>query len=223
MEGWEKVVLEKMSAFSALCNLQNIGFVIVNDGSASNLRDAFAAIFAAMPSVIIIEYEKNKGKGFALRKGVEAIEAATYMITDIDFPYTLESMMAISKTIQNGTGLIAAGNRNYNYYDNINSARSKISRLLRYFIRLLLNISIDDTQCGLKAFHASVKPLFLAVKTNRYLFDLELIVRAEKAKNISIVPVPVELRKGISLSRLPAFIIFQELGNFIRIILMRRF
>jgi hypothetical protein len=169
----------------------------------------------------VIEYEQNQGKGFALRKGVEAIDAAAYVVTDIDFPYTLESMLAVLTTIKEGKALIAAGNRNYDYYDNINSARSKISRLLRWLIRMLLKLPIDDTQCGLKAFHESIKPLFLAVKTNRYLFDLEFIVRATKVENNSIVPVAVELRKGIVLTKLPAFIIFQELNNFLRIILIR--
>jgi len=63
--------------------------IIVNDGSSVHLEDGATIIKNTIPEAIWISYTENHGKGYALRKGVEASQGDIIMYTDYDFPYTI--------------------------------------------------------------------------------------------------------------------------------------
>jgi hypothetical protein len=143
------------------------------------------------------------------------------MVTDVDLPYTTESMISIYNELKTGTCDIAAGNRNKDYYNQVHGFRRNLSLMLRYFIRKRLRLFADDTQCGLKGFNETGKQLFLQTKINRYLYDLEFMVKACNSKTIRLKSVPVIVRNGIVLGSMPFKILLQETGNFLRVLLFR--
>jgi hypothetical protein len=89
---------------------------------------------------------------------------------------------------------------------------------LRLLIRFFIQIPTDDTQCGLKGFNIKGKEVFLSTSIDRYLFDLEFIFLAAK-KKLTIQKVPVQLKKGIVLSKSNFGILSTELFNFLKIFL----
>jgi glycosyltransferase involved in cell wall biosynthesis len=172
-----------------------------------------------LPEYQFAGQDMNLGKGAALRLGVQQAVADYYIYTDVDLPYTAGSMQAILEQITNGKKDIIIGSRNEQYYRNVNRFRAGLSKLLRFFIRKLLRIPFDDTQCGLKAFNNTGKEIFLSTTVNRYLFDMEFVMLASKNKNIRLDAVPVELRQGVTLSKIPFKIFIQEVKNFIYLLL----
>lgn len=214
--------MEQYNQFLQSVADKKILLVIVNDGSVGTaVKDGIIHLKQQFPDLLFLENETNKGKGHALRKAVTAVNAKSYLLTDIDFPYRAESMLVVYEQLSSTTVDIAAGSRNEVYYNKIGTCRQLLSKMLRFGIRSLFSISIDDTQCGLKGFSEKAKPVFLNCVTNRYLYDLEFIVRAHKEKQLRIVAVPVQLREGIELRKMALHILLQEIKSFFNILKIR--
>ncbi|MBI2730161.1 MAG: glycosyltransferase family 2 protein [Sphingobacteriales bacterium] len=215
---WDKLVLERYTEIKNSLPHKNVSITIVNDGSTSALyQNGINNLSLTIRDLSIINNKVNKGKGNALRTGVAATVAGFYILTDIDFPYTNESMLAVYEGEKKGAD-VAMGTRDHLYYKNVSWYRAALSKMLRFFIRNLLKIPFDDTQCGLKGFNEKGKAVFLQTTINRYLFDLEFTMLAARNKNIKLVPLPVELRAGIRLSKMPLKILLQEAVNFIKLL-----
>lgn len=222
LSGWQKTVVVQYNRFLTLVPGCAVQLVVVNDGtSGENMKEAVAELQQHFPGLLFFENEINQGKGNALRKAVDAVTSHIYLLTDVDFPYSPQSMQAVYHELNNMQTDIAAGSRNEVYYAAIGTGRRFISKLLRFGIRSLFSISIDDTQCGLKGFSQKAKPVFLSCVTNRYLYDLEFIVRAHKVKQVTIKAVPVQLRSGIELQKMALRIVLQELKSFVTILKIR--
>lgn len=212
--GWESNVLEEYRLLKAALPLEHIQLIIMNDGSTANVSKERSSLFAT-EGVVFIQRDVNYGKGFTLREGVQQALADKIIYTDIDFPYTHNSFLAVYNALKQAD--VAIGVRSEAYYANMPKARVYISKTLRFFIRKFLSIPTDDTQCGLKGFNIKGKDVFLQAKINRYLFDLEFVFLSARTQ-LSIAQVPVELKSGIVLSKMRGFILLGEGMNFLRIL-----
>lgn len=216
--GWEQLLQQRFTELESTLQ-QQVQFCIINDGSANGyFEQAAAKLHQQIPSAIILEQKPNKGKGAALRNGVAHIQADYFIYTDVDFPYTTASTVSLIHTLVHNKTDIVIGNRNEQYYQNVNGFRTVLSKLVRFFIRHLIRIQFDDTQCGLKGFNRTGKELFLSTKINRYLFDMEFLILAARKKEISVEALTVELRKDIRFSKMPLRILLTELKNFIALL-----
>lgn len=195
----------------------NTELILVNDGSSKNFNEEeLRSFFSKYPTVKIISYTENKGKGYALREGVKKATGDLIIYTDIDFPYTPESFTKIYAALKNDNADVAMGIRSEEYYTHLPKARVRISKLLRWFIKKFLRIPTDDTQCGLKGFNQKGKEVFLQTTIDRYLFDMEFIFLSVR-QNLNIKTIIVELRPEVQLSLLNPKIILQEFSNFLKI------
>ena len=219
-ENWSDKIIQAHERLSVLIGDHiKINLIMVNDGSKQIPEQALNIIKTTIPHFQYVSYDVNKGKGFALRKGIAQSKSNFCIYTDVDFPYTEDSFMKIHRALRDNETDIAIGIRNQSYYNNIAPARKRISKFLQWLIRTFLRIPTADTQCGLKGFNKKGKAVFLDTTVNRYLFDLEFIYLASKDKDIKIKPVEVELKPGIELSKMNYKILLNEGMNFLKILL----
>ena len=219
LPGWDDKII---SAFKEICKQlpsTQIRIILVNDGSVSGITDSnISKIKNAIHFFNYISYTENKGKGFALRRGVAESTAEIIIYTDVDFPYTTESILKLWKILSIGNTDIAAGIADKNYYTKVPASRKLISRCLHFLTKYVLRLKISDTQRGLKGFNEKGKALFLRTTINRYLFDLEFIYLASRKKNnVVLKPVVVQLKENITFSRMKGGILFQEGLNFLKL------
>ncbi len=194
--------------------------VVVNDGSARNATELnFNNLRAILPDVEIVSYNENRGKGYALRQGVAAGEADHYLVTDTDFPYTIDSMCRVIEVLRVQGG-IAAGNRDTAYYDQVPPFRRWLSQALRWLLRNVLRQPIGDSQCGLKAFDQAGRRVFLETTIDRFLFDLEFLMLANG--RVPVTPVPVQLRDGVVFSKVGWRVLATEGRNFLWLLWRKR-
>lgn len=194
-----------------------IDLVLVNDGHINGTRPAVLdQLPALVPGIQIISYEQNRGKGYALRQGVQQAQGDIYLITDADFPYTMDSMVAIVGHLIRQGG-IAAGNRDLAYYSHVPLFRRLLSKGLRWMLRNLLRLQVTDSQCGLKGFDNAGKTVFLETGIDRFLFDLEFLLLAKK--RVAVYPVPVQLRPGVVFSKVGWKVLATEGANFLKLFL----
>ncbi len=218
--GWALRVAEHFREFCQHAASDRIHLTFVNDGSTENIQTIdLQYLRQSIPDLTLISYAQNRGKGQALREGVRHSESDFYIFTDVDFPYTLESMLAIEAALHQQSG-IAVGHRSTAYYEKVPWFRKVLSRSFRWFIRQLLNVPVEDSQCGLKGFDEKGKAIFLKTSIQRFLFDLEFLVLANG--KIPVYAVPVQLKEGITFSTMGLKILWRESRNFLKI-LTRRF
>jgi glycosyltransferase involved in cell wall biosynthesis len=217
LEGWEVRILEAMATLEETLTEVELHLYIVNDGSSKNIdKSAIDKLSSQIPNFQFIEYQQNRGKGFALRTGVLEAKNELCIYTDIDFPYEMESFLAVYEDLKKGTD-VAIGVRDENYYDNVPKVRILISKTLKWLIRNFLSLPVADTQCGLKGFNKKGKAVFLKTTIDRYLFDLEFVFISAKSKALALKPVIVELRPGIIFSNMNFKILAQEGRSFFKI------
>ncbi len=217
LPGWEENVINRFQSLEQAMPDVRFALYIVNDGSQSlNEEESQGLIRAAIPDLKWVSYTENRGKGYALRKGVEQSESDHIVYTDIDWPYTQESMIGlILRLVKDADAVI--GKRDEAYYARLPIGRRRISKLLRNVNASLLRLKVADTQAGLKGFRKKVKPVFLSTTIDRYLFDLEFIYILSKDKSVNIVDHPITLRPGIFFSQMNRSILIQEARNFFKI------
>ncbi len=163
---------------------------------------------------------QNYGKGYALRRGMEVSQSQYVLFSDLDFPYTLESLYAMIDILINDKSDVVIGKRSGAYYKKIPTQRRVISKWVKLFNKLFFNIPTADTQSGLKGMNAKGKEQFLLTKTNRYLIDLEFLKRTYSIQTISISAIPIELRSGIVLNRMSLKNLMRELISYLKILFL---
>ena len=217
LPGWEDIVIGRFQSLVKALPDVKIRLFIVNDGSQRLDENHSAGVIQeVIPDLQWISYKENRGKGYALRQGVKKSTADFVVYTDIDWPYTEESMIGVIQTLT-GSADAVIGKRDENYYTHLPPARRRISRLLRNFNAKLLRLKVDDTQAGLKGFRKNIKDIFLSTTIDRYLFDLEFIYLISAKKEIKVIGYPISLRPGITFSKMNRKILFQEARNFLKI------
>lgn len=216
--GWVENIITRYSEAKAFFNADS-ELILVQDGYSTHISaQDIACLEKALPHFKHIYYPENKGKGYAIRQGVKNAGGELIIYTDIDFPYTTDSIRKIYDTLNAGSCDLAAGVKDEVYYKHTNAARKFISKTLRSMIRTFFSIPVDDTQCGLKGFKHELKLVFAHTTINRYLFDLEFIRNAHK-QGYSIQAVPIKLNEGVQFRHINYRILIPEFINLIKLIL----
>lgn len=215
---WEEEILESLKAIDQLSPGIQINIILVNDGSSPTLSpEKIERLTNQIAHFTFIDSQPNKGKGHALRVGIQQSQHQICMFTDIDFPYTAESFYSLYKALLEENCEVAVGIRDNSYYAQTPFSRKLVSKLFKTLLKTFFRLKIADTQCGLKGFKQTGKSLFLQTTINRYLFDLEFIKLASRKVPKQIRGIPVELKEGVVFSKLNTRILLQEGWSFLRI------
>lgn len=172
----------------------NAEIIVVNDGSTDKTSEVVEKFKKKMPDLKLINLTKNSGKGFAVRKGVEAGNGKLILFADADNSTPIEEFDKLLNRMKETSAKIAIGSR-YLHDSNIQikqpTYRILMGRVGNFLIRLVLIDSIKDTQCGFKLFENHVaKEIFSFQKIKRFAFDMEALVIANNM-DYKIVEVPV--------------------------------
>ena len=167
----------------------------VNDGSTDNTEEEMRRAAAEDPRIGIISYEKNRGKGYAIRRGMSASKAeyTAFLDADLDLPpEQLEGYLAVAeqekKDIVLGSKLHPESNLEYPIY------RKAMTMGYYLYLKLLFHLPIRDTQTGIKLFRTeAIQPVVKIMQSDRFCFDIELLALAQK-KGLVMEERPVVVR-----------------------------
>lgn len=167
---------------------QDYELILVNDGSKDNTKEVIEAI----PGVKALSYEPNRGKGGAVKYGIENATGDYVLFMDADLSTDLEAIDKFIKLAPNYDMVI--GSRHAK-----DSVIKKKQPALRVFIgwccRKLVNMKFHfkykDTQCGFKAMRTDIAKKIVAKQVvNNFAFDVEYLYIA-KLNNLSIYEMGV--------------------------------
>ncbi|MCS6934600.1 MAG: glycosyltransferase [Chitinophagales bacterium] len=213
--GWAENLLNHLRGYGLPDH--ELELVLINDGSKINFTEKDTDYLQQnLLNTQFILLEKNSGKGNAVRRGASAARGKYLIYTDIEHPYTVESVKRVMEALWQGAD-IAAGSRNERYFSSLPPLRYLVSRSLITFNQFILRLPTPDTQCGLKGMNRRGKEVLFQTTIDGFLFDLEFIRTAHRLK-LQVVAVPVELRPEIRLTTHILKNILKETINFIKII-----
>jgi len=180
--------------------------LIVNDGST----DATEEILKAYPSLKIISYVPNKGKGYALRQGLRAAADAgfDYAITlDSDGQHYASDLPIFLEEIRMTPGALLVGARNMRV-DNVPTKSSFGNRFSNFWYWFNTHIQLPDTQSGYRLYpvqRMGRKHYF----TRKYEFEIEVLVRAAWS-GIPVRAIPVSVYYPPAAERVTHFRPFKD-------------
>jgi len=167
--------------------------IVVSDGNTD--ETAREAERVVSPYIKVIEYDRNMGKGYALRCGVahSSGELVTFIDADMELdPRYIKGFIAVMESFD--CDAVVGSKRHPMSNVQYPPVRRFQSLMYQLLIRILFQVKVRDTQTGLKLFRRhvleEVVPL-LAIK--RFAFDLELLVVARQLGYKKVMEAPVDL------------------------------
>ncbi len=184
----EEQRLKGQAFLQFLAETENIDIWFVNDGSSDGTQRIIDQLSESAPGRIFARgLSENRGKAEAIRAGVGMVlENGNYDYLgyiDADLSAPLGEVLPLNALILEDKHLIVAGSRVKMAGRNIRRTpmRHYISRIFATYYSQLLRVHNYDTQCGLKLFTSGFAgQLFATPFVSRWLFDLELFLRAKK-------------------------------------------
>lgn len=217
--GWQETIRKRMDKLNDYIPEKVFHLIVVNDGSTQNMSPDDQELFRSMmPEARLISYTDNRGKGYAVRKGIEAACSSLIVYTDWDFPYDNASIRAVINKLEKGYDVVVAARTNtYRQHADLNAFRSLMSMSSRLLNRVMLGMKFNDAQGGLKGMNRTGRSIFLRTKIDQFLFDTEFVYLASRERGLYISEVTANIREGVHLSAMGLKVLRRELPNFIRI------
>ena len=176
--------------------LQTVSHVIVvNDGSTDNTA-ALLEHYADNNHVTVIGYPRNRGKGYALRTGLENARAMNfdYAVTiDSDGQHYAEDIPHLMATLEKQlpcTKVMVVGSRDLQA-EGMPTKNTFANRFSNFWFLLQTGIRLPDTQTGFRIYPLHHLPN-LRLLTYRYESELELLVYSAW-RNVRLIPANVRV------------------------------
>ena len=176
-----------------VAQLRRAGFaniVVINDGSSADTRNAFLAV--AELGARLIEFERNRGKGAALKAGFEhAIKAGfRFAITvDADGQHLPADIVAVARAaLAHSASVAVLGVRQFVGQVPLRSRFG--NKLTQWLFRKLTGVSIGDTQTGLRVFPAALLAQLQQLHGDRYEYEMNVLLSIARW-NVPVVEVPI--------------------------------
>jgi glycosyltransferase involved in cell wall biosynthesis len=176
--------------------------IFVCDGCTDDSVHQLHDFSGLMPErVRVVSYAPNRGKGYAVRRGLEAARGRWRLFTDVDLAYDFDEIGRLADVLIRGAELVIADRFHASSRVVVKPAllghawrRQLQSLLFSQVARLLLPIRPRDTQAGLKGFSANaVATLLPHLHCDGFAFDCELLALCE-VLGIAVAEAPVWVR-----------------------------
>ncbi len=156
--------------------------IVVDDFSSDGTREILKNKLSGSIDHLILN-EKNFGKGYSLRKGIEIASGSITLIQDADLEYDPSDYYKLIEPIQDGYADVVYGSRF------IGTEQKRVLHywhsLGNYFLTLLsnmlTNINLTDMEVCYKAFKTEIIKN-IKLKENRFGFEPEVTAKISKRR-----------------------------------------
>lgn len=167
------------------CGLEQ-EIILVDDCSTDGTKDLYPQLKHK-----IVYHEVNKGKGAALRTGLEIACGDIIIIQDADLEYSPKDYISLVELIKNDKADVVYGSRllDKRNHKNFLFLSFVANKTLTLLTQILYNTKLTDMETCYKAFRASaIKDI--TITSNRFDFEPEITAKILK-KKIRFAEVPI--------------------------------
>jgi glycosyltransferase involved in cell wall biosynthesis len=170
--------------------------ILVDDGSKDGSR-AILAELARLPDVRVIEHDRNRGKGAALRTGFAAARGSVVVVQDADLEYDPADYPALLAPILDGNADVVYGSRYL--VDPRDPGRERDSfvhyfgnRVLTFCSNLFTGLNLTDMETCYKCFRREVLQ-DIEIRSRRFTVEPEFTAKVARLP-VRIHEVPIRYR-----------------------------
>ena len=155
--------------------------IVINDFSTDNTKSLIEDHF--LDKIKFINNDKNYGKGFSIKKGIEVASGDIILIQDGDLEYDPSDYQKMLKPLIENRADVVYGSRF------LGSGEKRVlffwhrfgNYILTLFSNALTNLNLTDMEVGYKAFK---KEIFknIILEENRFGFEPEITAKISKKK-----------------------------------------
>lgn len=171
----------------------NWELIFVNDGSGDKTKLLLERSANVHRNIKSISYKENKGKGFAIVKGIEKAKGKYILFSDLDHSVPIATVGKFLRYFEQGFQVIIASRRvkGSRILIHQNLIRELLGRGFSFLTKFVIDSKITDATCGFKAFEKSVaKKISSKISIYDWAFDAEILFLCKKY-NIKIFHAPV--------------------------------
>jgi len=155
--------------------------IVVDDGSRDKTCEVAKNSCAEFPEIETetIRYEMNRGKGYAVKIGLQASNGSIALFSDADLSTPISELPKLVETIRNGENDVTFGSRALDRTligTHQPWRREQGGKVFNLIVRTATRLPFWDTQCGFKAFDMKkFRPLLNVMQIDRFGFDVEFL------------------------------------------------
>lgn len=171
-----------------------VNIIVINDGSLASTEPIFKQI-SRLPHCTILTHDKNYGKGRGLKTAFHYLknerQDITNMVTaDADGQHAVADVLALFRQLEKQPTGMVLGVRNFDE-EHVPSKNAFGNKLTSRVFKWLFGSYISDTQTGLRGFAASEISWLLALKGERFEYEMNMLMYAVQ-QNIPIHEVTIQ-------------------------------
>mgnify|MGYP001559419340 FL=1 len=168
--------------------------LVVNDGSTDKTNDIVRSVLPAIPTLQLLNYEQNNGKGFVVRQGMLKAKGQYRLFTDADNATSIDHLEKMMPFFNQGYDVIIGSIALKE--STVASGSEPLWRRIfgtmgNLFIQIMAVPGIQDTQRGFKIITAkAAQNIFSKMTIDRWGFDIEMLALARRfGYKIKEVPI----------------------------------
>jgi hypothetical protein len=193
---------------------EEVEVIVVSDGSIDETAEQLLAARGAA-GFRVIHYDRNLGKGYAVKVGALASHGEWIALIDADLdldPASVPLYLGVAR--REGLDFVIGSKRHTDSVVHYPRTRRIASWWYQQLNRLLFRLDVQDTQVGLKVFNRRVvDEVFPLLLVKQFAFDLELLAVSTALGFARIKEMPVRLEYRFTGSALGSITVFRALWD----------
>jgi len=180
--------------------LEKMGFdyeiIVVVDGLIDGTFNIVSELSKRLKKIKTVAYKVNRGKGYALRQGFSLAKGDLIGFIDADGQIKAQAIESALKKLTNSDADMVIGSKKHLLSKVVYSTERRIlSKMSQFFIKLLFNVGVSDTQAGLKMFKRKViGEIGPRLTVDRFAIDIEILSVAKFMGYKNIEEIPIEVK-----------------------------
>ena len=154
--------------------------VVVDDFSSDGTRERLREL-AAGGSLKLIEHERNRGKGAALRSGFEHASGDVVVVQDADLEYNPNDLVTVVEPILEGRADVVFGSRfiGSDAHRVLYFWHYVVNRGLTLLSNVMTNLNLTDMEVCYKAFRREILQK-ITIEEDRFGFEPEITAKVAR-------------------------------------------
>lgn len=184
----------------------------VDDGSSDNTKEQILEAASSDPEIRYAGYDKNRGKGGAIKHGVTEAKGDVIGFIDADLDISPEHLVKYLEHMnETGCDVVIGSKMHKDSELDYPPMRRFVSLGYYVILKVLFGMNVKDTQTGVKLYKAPlIKKIAPLLKVKGYAFDIEVLALCDhEGARIDQMPVQIVFKRNASFGRIKLGDIFK--------------